>query len=161
MNNQLSFNSRENKTIIIGLGNTILCDDGVGIYVVRELVKIIDNPNIIIREASMGGLELIDSITGYKKVILIDSFISENNPLGTVLKLKLDDIKGGTAWTRHQVSLHEAIELANKVKIPITNDIEIYGVTVKDISTFSEECTPEITLSLPAIVEKIKNKILI
>lgn len=160
MNHQLSDNSRKNKTIIIGLGNTILCDDGVGIYVVRELTKTIHNPDIVIEEASMGGLELIDRIADYKQVVLIDCIISEKDSFGTLVELSLDDIKGGSAWTRHQVSLHEAIELARKSNIYITNDIKIYGIVVKDISTFSEDCTPVITSSIPVIVEKVKNKIL-
>ncbi len=160
MNNHLSSKSRKNKTIIIGLGNTILCDDGVGIYVARELAKTINIPDIVIEEASMGGLELIDRIADYKHVIIIDSIISEKEPIGTLVELSLDDIKGGSAWTRHQVSLHEAVKLARKSKINITSNIRIYGIVVKDISTFSEECTPEIASSLPNIVEKVKNKIL-
>jgi len=160
INSELHTDSRENKTLIVGLGNTILRDDGIGIYTVRELEKHLDKSHFVIQEASMGGLELIDVIADYKEVIIIDSIISENKPIGTLLELGLDDIKGGSAWTRHQVSLHEAIKLAKKSKINITNNIRIYGIVVKDISTFSEECTPEIASSLPKIVERVKNKIL-
>jgi hydrogenase maturation protease len=108
----------------------------------------------------MGGLELIDVMADYKKVILIDSVLSDNNPIGSLIELNLNDIKGGSAWTRHQVSLKEAIELAKKIKMNITGDITIYGVVVKDISTFSEHCTPEIKSSLPNIIETIKTNIL-
>ncbi len=160
MISQLHTKSRKGKTLIIGLGNTILSDDGVGIYIARELGKKIDNPYIIIEEASIGGLELLDIMTDYKKVIIIDSIILKNKPIGTLVELSLKDIKGGSSWTRHQVSLNEAIELAKKINMNITSDIVIYGVVVKDISTFKEECTPEVKASLPLIVESIKHSIL-
>jgi hydrogenase maturation protease len=156
----LTSDDRKGKTLIIGLGNTILSDDGVGIYIVRELEKVLDNSDIITQEASMGGLELIDIIADYKKVILIDSILSDHESIGSLIELDLDDVKGGSAWTRHQVSLKEAITLARKLKMNITSDITIYGVVVKDISTFNEDCTPEIKSSLPAIIETIKAKIL-
>ena len=160
MHSLLTTEDRKGKTLIIGLGNTILSDDGVGIYIVRELEKVLDNPDIVTQEASMGGLELIDVIADYKRVILIDSVLSDHEALGSLIEMNLNDIKGGSAWTRHQVSLNEAIALAKEIKMDITSDITIYGVVVKDISTFSENCTPEIKSSLPAIIATIKAKIL-
>ena len=47
----------ERKTLILGLGNTILSDDGAGIYVAREIEKCIRNKNVVVKEASLGGLE--------------------------------------------------------------------------------------------------------
>jgi len=157
MKSQLHFPTRKGKTLIIGLGNTLLSDDGIGIYIVRKLGKIIDNPYIVFKEAPIGGLELLDIIVDYKKVIIIDSLILENNPLGTLVQLSLKDLKGGSSWTRHQVSLNEAVELAKKIKMNVPDDIRIYGIVVKDISTFKEECTPEIKQAFNNIVENIKN----
>lgn len=160
MHSVLTNSNRKDKTLIVGLGNTLLSDDGTGIYLVRELEKVIDNPDIVIREASMGGLELIDVIAGYKRVVLINAVLSENQSVGTLIRLGINDIKGGSSWTRHQVSLDEAVRLANKVNMNITSDIRIYGVVVKDISTFNENCTPEVSSSLPGLVKSLKQKIL-
>ena len=64
------------KTLIIGLGNPILTDDGVGVKVARLLEEKIDlaaHPRLEIIEASAGGLRLMEVVLDYDRVILIDA----------------------------------------------------------------------------------------
>jgi hydrogenase maturation protease len=53
------------KTLVLGLGNDILSDDGVGIYVARELKKIIHSQDITVAEASLAGIGLLDMLAGW------------------------------------------------------------------------------------------------
>ena len=50
------------KTIVLGVGNPILCDDGVGVHVVNQLKKHINDPNVTLDEALTGGMNLLDMI---------------------------------------------------------------------------------------------------
>ena len=143
------------KILILGLGNTILTDDGVGIYVAREIGKRIEDPNVSIHEASLGGLELLDPMIGFDKVILIDAYKTENGEIGTITRMNAENLKGGSAMTRHQVPFHEALELAHKLKMNIPKEIIIYGIKVKDTITFGESCTPEVAACIPEIVKTI------
>ncbi|MBU1941107.1 MAG: hydrogenase maturation protease, partial [Candidatus Thermoplasmatota archaeon] len=61
------------KTIILGVGNPILSDDGVGLHVIQQLKKCIKNPQIHLDEALTGGMNLLDLLIGYDKAIIIDA----------------------------------------------------------------------------------------
>ncbi len=62
------------KTLVLGLGNDILCDDGAGLYVARELKKTLANrKDFSVAEASLAGLGLLDLLAGYDKAIVIDA----------------------------------------------------------------------------------------
>jgi len=137
------------------LGNTILTDDGVGIYVAREIQKRIQNPDITIAEASLGGLELLDLMVGYDRVILIDALSFGNKPAGTLVKVGIDDLKGGSAMSRHQVPLHEALELGRRLNMDLPDEIIIYGIQVLDTMTFGEKCTPEVDTAISGIASEI------
>ncbi len=139
----------------MGLGNTILTDDGVGIYVAREIGNRIKDTAIQIQEAAIGGLELLNCIAGFSKVILIDAVMTGQHEIGTLLKMKPEDFEGGSATARHQIGLHEALQLGRKLKMDLPETIIIYGIEVKDILTFSETCTPEVNASIPEAVSKI------
>ena len=102
------------KTIILGIGNLILRDDGVGIHVARELSKIVDDKDITIDEALTGGMNLLDLILGYDKAIIIDAVKSDTNEHGMVKRIKLSEFNTMHSCNPHDVSLIEAIELAKK-----------------------------------------------
>ena len=147
--------TRQRKTLILGLGNTILTDDGIGIFVVRELEKRLRDPNVVVKEASLGGLELLELIKGYDHLILIDAMQTGEHEVGTLIKLKAEDLKGGSAMSRHQVSFSDALELGRRLNMDLPQKIDIYGIEVMDIFTLGESCTPEVGARIPAIVDDI------
>jgi hydrogenase maturation protease len=62
------------KTLILGMGNTLLCDDGIGIITKRYLEKILNaSANVDFCETSWGGFKIIDILTGYDYAVVIDS----------------------------------------------------------------------------------------
>ena len=66
------------KTIVLGVGNPILRDDGVGVHVIQQLKQQINDPNVTVDEALTGGMNLLDLILGYNKAILIDAIKMEH-----------------------------------------------------------------------------------
>jgi hydrogenase maturation protease len=146
---------KSQKILLIGLGNTILTDDGIGIYVVREIQKQIDDPDVMVKEASLGGLELLDIMAGYDRVILVDAISNGNKPAGTLVKVGIGDLKGGSSLSRHQIPLHEAIELGRRLNMDLPDEIIIYGIQVQDTITFGEKCTSEVDTALPRIASEI------
>jgi len=147
--------SKYKKTLVLGLGNTLLCDDGVGIYVAREIRKRVKDPNMVVKEASLGGLELLDLMAGFDRVILIDAMAVGDFKIGTLVQYTPEDLAGGSAMSRHHVPFHEALQLGHHLNMDLTSDISIYGIKVKDTATFSESCTPEVEKCIPQIVDDI------
>jgi len=145
----------EKLTLILGLGNTILTDDGVGIYVVREIEKKVGDPRVVFREACLGGLELLEEIEGFRCVVLVDAVVTGRHPIGTLVRMRVEDVKGGSSLARHQIGFSEALRLGQALKRNMPNKIIIYGIEVKDVRTFGESCTPEVATYIPKIVEEI------
>ena len=122
------------KTIVLGVGNSILGDDGVGVHVANEVKKQIHENSIIIDEATTGGMNLLDLIVGYDKAIIIDAVKSKENEHGTVKKIMIDDFNTMHSCNPHDVSLIEAIKMAKKMgEKRIPKKIIIIGIMMKQI----------------------------
>lgn len=145
----------KNDTLIIGLGNEILTDDRVGIELVRVLKAKVRNADIV--EAAVGGLELIQLMNGYRKVIIIDAVMTGRHEAGSLITLTPEDFPHGSAMVRHQIGLNEALELGRCTGMNLPTEIVIYGVEVREIMTFGESCTPEIARRIPALARRILN----
>ena len=149
------------KTMILGVGNQILGDDGVGVHVANELKKYIQNPDITIDEAITGGMNLLDLILGYDKVIIIDAIKTETGEDGDVKRIPLNDFSTMHSCNPHDVSLMEAIEMAKKMgETRIPQEIIIIGVMMKQIPCeFGEKLSKNIYAAVPKAVEMTLNEI--
>ena len=149
------------RTIVLGVGNQILGDDGVGVHIANEVKKQNKNPNVTIDEAITGGMNLLDLILGYDKAIIIDAIKSNKKDHGEVKKIYLSDFNTMHSCNPHDVSLIEAIEMAKKMgeeKIP--KEIIIIGVMLKEIPCeFGQKQSSEIAAAVPKAVEMTLNEI--
>ncbi|MFW6120653.1 MAG: hydrogenase maturation protease [Petrotogales bacterium] len=143
------------KTIILGVGNLILGDDGVGVHVANEIKKHINNPNITIDEAITGGMNLLDLILGYDKAIIIDAVKTKDGENSEVKRIPLDDFSTMHSCNPHDVSLIEAIEMAKKMgEDRIPKEIIIIGVMMKELPCqFGEKLSKKIASAVPKAVE--------
>lgn len=141
--------------MILGLGNTILTDDGVGIYVVRAIQNCWQNEKVDVKEAAAGGLELLHLLSGYERAILVDAVPLKDQPPGAFARLIPDDLGGGSAMARHQVAFSEALALGRKTGMNLPGSIVIYGIQVADVTTFGEEATPEVARSIPRVARAV------
>ncbi len=151
------------KTIILGVGNLILGDDGVGIHVVNELKKQIQspNPNLTIDEAITGGMNLLELILGYDKAIIVDAVRTKNGKNGEVKRIPLNDFSTVHSCNPHDVSLIEAVEMAKKMgENQIPKEIIIIGVMMKEIPCeFGENLSKKIAAAVPKAVNMTLNEI--
>ena len=149
------------KTIILGVGNQILGDDGVGVQVSNELKKFVKDPDITIDEAITGGMNLLELILDFDKAIIIDAVKIQEGKNGEVKKIPLEDFSTLHSCNPHDVSLFEAIKMAKKMgqeKIP--KEIIIIGILIEKIPCeFSEKLSPEIQKAVPKAITLILNEI--
>jgi len=149
------------KTIVLGIGNPILGDDGVGVHVVNELKKQINNPNITIDEAITGGMNLLDLILGYDKAIIVDAVKSNDGKNGEVKRIPLSSFSAMHSCNPHDVSLIEAVQMAKKMgENRIPQGIIVIGVMMKEIPCeFGEKLSKKIATAVPKAVEMTLNEI--
>jgi len=142
------------NTFILGIGNPILTDDGVGIKVAQKLKE--ENPKLEVIETSEAGIALLDLITGYDKLIIIDSIKTEKGKLGDLYKLELEDLKPAKDFSSsHGIGIATAFELGQRLGYSMPKYTSIYAVEVKDNTTFGEKCTREVKERIPFIAKQI------
>ncbi len=142
------------RTLVLGLGNTILSDDGVGIHVANHIQQKCFQCDV--KEASAAGFRVIDEIIGYDKLILIDSVKTGKAEFGTLHHFDRQEFQNTLHHSSpHDISLFEAFEIMKKENCKLPAEIEIYGIEVKDTFTFSERCTPKIEAKIPNLVKTI------
>ena len=142
------------KTLIMGIGNPILTDDGAGIKIAQRLKE--ENPNLEVMETSESGIALLEYVAGYDKLIIIDSIKTNKGKPGELYKLKLEDLKYPMDFSSlHGVDIATAFKLGHRLGYKIPKYISIYGVEIKDNSTFGEKCTEEVEERIPFIAKQI------
>jgi len=150
------------KTIILGVGNPILRDDGAGIHVVHQLRQHIEDPTVTVDEAYTGGMNLLDMILGYDKAILIDTINSTTGKNGDVKRFYLrDSVVSCHSYNPHDLSLQEALKLAQKLgENHIPQEIVIIGIVVKKMPVhFGEQLSKKIAAAVPKAVEMTLNEL--
>ena len=144
------------KTVVLGLGNSILSDDGVGIRVAQEIGEKLNDPQVTITETSEAGLSLLDSIAGYDRVIIIDAIQTKEGKAGRIYRMGPEDFCSSKHLSSpHQINLVTALELGKMLDLAMPQKITIFAVEAKDITNFSEKCTPEVERAIPEVVKMV------
>ncbi len=109
-----------NKTLILGLGNSILSDDRIGLDVARLVYNGLNNNDCDLITSQLTGTNILDFICGYKTLILIDAIKTGNGNDGDVYQLSLDDIpKQKQSNSPHNVGLYWTIKMGDKLGIEV------------------------------------------
>jgi hydrogenase maturation protease len=148
------------KTLILGMGNPLLCDDGVGLRVAAELKDRVEQPEITVMETGVAGLSLLDLLVGYERAIIIDAIQTVGGKAGQIYRLdpKAFDTALHTA-SAHGIDFTTALEFGKKLGLPLPQQIIIFAIEASDVSTFNEECTPEVQKAIPTCVEMVLREI--
>ena len=144
------------QNLIVGFGNILLTDDGIGIHIVNKLKE----------EESLKGNQFLDLGTssmdiGYylnndiARMVIIDCIKSDDDEPGTLFKMGLDDLvsKKKENFSLHQLKLIDTIKL-----VSIENtfpETMILGIVPKDTKTFSDKLSKELTGRLTFVYDKI------
>ncbi len=164
------------KTLVIGLGNPILGDDGVGWKVADEVRKQLISPSAPLPEveerqidvdfASLGGISLMERLIGYDRAILTDAF-AVDEPIGSLSVLQLDQLPNYSAFhiaAAHDTSLQNAIELGRSLGAYLPEDVTIVGIAIQPIYDFCEELSPAVARAVPLaakiILDMLKETVL-
>jgi hydrogenase maturation protease len=140
--------------LILGIGNILLKDEGVGVHVVRRLKEISLPGNVEVLDGGTAGLDLVDFIANRKKVIVIDAVNAGEKP-GTIYHLteKNLDIKPKALMSFHEIDFLDAIHMSD-VMGDKPEEIVVIGVEPKDMSD-GVELSPEIEVRIPRIIEVV------
>lgn len=144
------------KTMVLGIGNPILRDDGVGLHVIEALRQHVHNPMVTLETATTGGLNLLDLLRGYEKVILVDAVNQEEGEPGEVKRFTLSDFQSVHSCNPHDVSLSEALQLAKQLgETRLPSHIILIGITVNNTYEFGEQLSSTVASAIPTAVNLV------
>jgi hydrogenase maturation protease len=158
-------NYNANIVLVIGLGNPILGDDGVGWHVVEKVeaslngnTEFEDGRSINFEYLSLGGLALMENMVGYTDVIVVDSILTRSKPNGTVYSLplsRLPNLSAGHTTSTHDTSLATALEFGKKMGMVLPEDVWVIAVEAEYVYDFSEELSEEVQAAVPQAVRLV------
>lgn len=144
------------QTRIIGLGNSILTDDGIGITVVNELQKLPEGCGLDVVTSEAAGLALLELMSGWDRVVIVDAIKFDNLEPGTILRLDPADLRTSLRLRSvHEIDLPTALEFGRKLNIPMPEEVEIIGIQADDLLSFGETLTPALADAVAPAVELI------
>lgn len=142
------------KTLILGLGNVLLQDEGIGIHVLRELEKMNWPDHVDLLDGGTGGFVLLSLFHEYKNMVIIDATLS-NEPEGTIKVIKPKFAKDfPKSLSTHELGLKDMIESAILLgKVP---DIQLIVININPDQKLNMELQPGIKKRIPDLVKTVK-----
>jgi len=150
------------RTLVLGIGNPILGDDGVGFHIAQELAKEIKDENIDVKDASTDGLNLLELIAGYDKVIVIDAIMTESGEIGRIYRLRPESIARTVHPTTspHHANLATAIEIGKKLLAEqMPREVVVFAVGIQEVTGFTEEMTEKVKEAVPKVATLILEEV--
>ena len=146
------------NTLVLGVGNFILSDEGVGIHVAHQLQNMHLTSDVEVIDGGTDGFELITHFEGRKKVIIVDAMRTDNKP-GTVCRFTLEDFTPHwqNSFSAHQLNLHELLFFVQKMSP--RPEVVVYGIVPQETKLFSTKLSEVVRRGirrmLPALIEEI------
>jgi hydrogenase maturation protease len=143
--------------LILGIGNVLMGDEGIGARAINYLEKHTFASNVRLLDGGTGGFHLLEYLQEYKKIIMIDATMDGSEP-GTLKVIKprfsTDFPK---ALSAHDIGLKDLVESAALLgSLP---EIHLITITIAKIQPMTMDLSPEINATLPLIHKKV-NEIL-
>lgn len=162
------------STLILGLGNPILGDDGVGWRAAQAFRTRWEaglrsgfpssaspdqfQPSLEVDFLSLGGLSLMERMIGYRRVILIDAALTHQHPTGAVSCFPLEQlppIAQGHLASSHDTTLQNALAVGRSLGADLPDEIWVVAIEAQNMYEFSEELSPAVAAAIPTAVEAV------
>jgi len=147
----------KNGIIIIGIGNNLLSDDGVGPYLAEQIGQKLDFPHSSVTHLS---LELLDLVLGRRLIYIIDSFRNSEIPIGEVVQFTLDDLeyRQNPSYS-HGITIPIIFNIGKKLYKSMPENAYFFGINVSDNQTISDSFSDELNHRLVEIRNYLLKKI--
>jgi len=149
---------RKEKILILGVGNVLLNDEGVGVHIAQKMISLDLPPEVRVVEGGTDGFGLMHLILEADRLILIDAVKGGDAP-GSIYRFDLEDCPpypDPYKTSVHQISILEVIHLADLIgSTPTTT---IIGVEPKS-TDMGMTLSPEVEARIPRIIELVREEI--
>ena len=144
----------------MGFGNPVRSDDGIGMYVIERLQKIIgQNNGISIFDMGTAAFEVLFGLKGHNRIIMVDAVINSNEPVGTLFKVPAEEVlrapQDDPLVFLHGMKWDQALSYAKKILgDDYPEDIQVYLIAVEN-TKLETEISNEVKLAGDKVVQHI------
>ena len=143
----------EPSTLILGIGNYLMGDEGIGVHVANVMSQMDLPGNVFVLDGGTGGFHLLEYFEEFEHVILIDATLDEQEP-GSIRTIKPRYAKDfPTAMSTHDIGLKDlvsALQLLNKMPI-----IDLVVVSIASIQQQGIELTKDVESQIPSVIASV------
>lgn len=147
---------------MIGLGNPILGDDGVGWRLVELVRPELERLPVEVDTTDRGGLALMERLVGYDRALLLDAAHTGLRPAGTVLECRLEDLPNPTAGhlhSPHDTTLQSALEFGRRLGLHLPQILQVVAIEIPLTLDFSSTLTPSVEAGLPDAAKAVLDSV--
>jgi hydrogenase maturation protease len=145
------------KTLVMGIGNYLMCDEGIGVHVAEQLQKETMPDHVSVLDGGTGGFHLLEYFENNDHVILVDATLDGREP-GTIRKIKprfATDFP--PAMSTHDIGLKDMVSALQFMgKMP---EIDLFVVSIASIQDQGTELTPAVKARIPELVRLVKESL--
>ena len=140
--------------LVLGIGNILLRDEGVGVRVIEQMQKMHLRDDVELVDGGTAGADLLEVLAERRKVIVIDAVQADCEP-GTVLRFTADELvrPDGVGMSLHELGLGEALIMTRQLECA-PEDVVVFGIKPKDTGC-GLELSEEIAALVPKVIELV------
>ncbi len=142
------------QTLVLGIGNLLMGDEGVGVHAIRELEKAPVPAFVRLLDGGTGGFHLLSLFQEFDPIIVIDATMDKCPEGEVVLRQPKFASEFPRTLSAHDIGLRDLLESATLLG-PLPG-LFLVTVSIKDLQTMSTELSPTIRNALPAVVETVR-----
>ncbi len=151
------------STLVLGMGNPILSDDGVGLLVAGRLAEEALPAGVEVRLSEVAGLRLLELVRGFTRVIIIDALKSPaeaGREPGEIVRYEAKDFKGGHRWrSAHSIGIDTALALGHELGYNMPGEVIVFAIEAEDVETFGEELSPPVAAAAERVHELVREEL--
>ena len=143
------------KVMVLGVGNILLRDEGVGVRVVERLKETYSFPdNVELMDGATAGLDLLPFMEGAAHVIIVDT-VKTSEPPGSIFRFTPDEIDKKVPYktSLHQIGMVEVFTIAEALGKKM--EAVIIGIQPENMEDWGLEMTPTIEAKIPELMELV------
>jgi hydrogenase maturation protease len=151
--------STNKPVLVLGVGNLLLRDEGLGVHVARRLMDMDLPLHVEVIDGGTAGLDLLEHIEGRKKVVLVD-VVRGGHPPGTIYRMTPEDMEDEprSCLSLHDINVPDLLKVADMLGVE-KPEIVMIGIEPKDMDSADLELSPEIEAQVPKLIEVVMKEI--
>ena len=138
--------------VVLGLGNDLIGDDGVGLLAAEEVRGRL-GPDAQVRTSAQSGLYLLEHLQGFDDAIVVDSVLGETP--GRVRELTSEEMRPTTVPSAHYAGLPEVLAVARGAGMQIPGRLKVVAVEIGGAQTVGAGPSPSVLAAIPEVVRRV------